>query len=139
MRGIHAWVAVGVLGVGLLSGCSSDGTEQAADVTVNLMGTWTGESQYAAPDGTIKGDAETLNVTRQQDDMFWGTIAFTDVDGSQVQAPITGTLTSDGGIVLTEAGTLWQGEVDGTSMTVVVSWTKGKGDHGACEMVMTKQ
>lgn len=139
MRGIHAWVAVGVLGVGLLSSCSSDGTEQAADVTVNLMGTWTGESQYAAPDGTIKGDAETLNVTRQQDDMFWGTIAFTDVDGSQVQAPITGTLTSDGGIVLTEAGTLWQGEVDGTSMTVVVSWTKGKGDHGAFEMVMTKQ
>jgi len=103
------------------------------------MGTWTGESQYAAPDGTIKGGTETLNVTRQQDDMFWGTIAFTDVDGSQVQAPITGTLTSDDGIVLTEARTLWQGEVDGTSMTVVVSWTKGKGNHGAFEMVMTKQ
>lgn len=139
MRTQRALLAAAVLGVGLLSGCSSDAAEPAADTPVDLMGTWTGQSQYAAPDGTVKGDEETLNVTRQQDDMFWGSISFTDVDGTEVQAPITGTLTNDDGIVLTEAGTLWQGEVEGTSMTVVVSWTKGEDDHGAFEMVMTKQ
>ena len=46
---------------------------------------------------------------------------------------------ADDGIFLTEQGTLWQGELDGDSMTVVVSWAKGPKDHSAFEMTMTKQ
>ena len=35
--------------------------------------------------------------------------------------------------------TFWQGEFDDGSLTFVVSWAKGEGNHGAFEMVMTKQ
>jgi len=118
----------------LVGGCSS-----GSDDVPDLQGTWTGSAAYADVSGSTLGGPETLVIEKQDGAMLWGYTEYTDTDGSSVKADVTGTLTSDDGIVLTEPGSLWQGELDGDSITFVVSWTKGPKDHSAFEMTMTKQ
>ena len=89
--------------------------------------------------GAAGGGPETLVIEKQDGSMLWGYTEYTDIDGSQKKEPVTGTLAADDGVVLTEKATLWQGEYDDGALTFVVSWAKGEGNHGAFEMVMTKQ
>jgi hypothetical protein len=74
-------------------------------------------------------------IEKQDGSLLWGYTEYTDIDGSAKKEPVTGTLAARRRVVLTEKATLWQGEYDDGSLTFVVSWT----NHGAFEMVMTKQ
>ena len=131
-------IVVAAVLVAGLAGCSS--TEEAVDSTPpDLQGTWTGTAEYAEPGGGTGGGPETLVIEKQDGSMLWGYTEYTDIDGSEKKEPVTGTLAADDGVVLTEKATLWQGEYDDGSLTFVVSWAKGEGNHGAFEMVMTKQ
>ncbi|HRY10652.1 MAG: hypothetical protein H6528_13440 [Actinobacteria bacterium] len=124
-------VLAAVLAAGL-AGCSDPALP-------DLQGTWTGASNYADAGGTAKGGPETLVIERQEGALLWGYTEYTDIDGTAKKEVVTGTLTSDGGVVLTEQATLWQGEYDDGELTFVVSWTKGAGNHSAFDMTMTKQ
>lgn len=137
-RQMLALAAATVLTGGVLTGCSS-GSDDTGDAPPNVQGTWTGSASYADVSGGTLGGPETLVIEKQDGAMLWGYTEYTDTDGTSVKADVTGTLTADDGIFLTEQGTLWQGELDGDSMTVVVSWAKGPKDHSAFEMTMTKQ
>ena len=124
-------VLAAVLAAGL-AGCSDPALP-------DLQGTWNGASNYADAGGTAKGGPETLVIERQEGALLWGYTEYTDIDGTAKKEVVTGTLTSDGGVVLTEQATLWQGEYDDGELTFVVSWTKGAGNHSAFDMTMTKQ
>ena len=131
-------IVVAAVLVAGLAGCSS--AEKAADSTPpDLQGTWTGTAEYAEPGGGTGGGPETLVIEKQDGSMLWGYTEYTDIDGSQKNEPVTGTLAADDGVVLTEKATLWQGEYDDGSLTFVVSWAQGARNHGAFEMGTAKQ
>lgn len=129
-----------------LAGCSSgtgttaSGSPSASASQAQLVGTWTGEAKYADPKGSTGGGPETLVIEKQEGPLLWGYTEYVDTDGTTAKKAVTGTLTGDGtGVVLTEPAAMWQGTVDGTSATFVVSWTTSDAEHGAFEMTMTKQ
>jgi major membrane immunogen (membrane-anchored lipoprotein) len=129
-------VVAAVLVAGL-AGCSS--ADSADSTPPDLRGLWTGTSNYADAGGSAKGGPETLVIEKQDGALLWGYTEYTDIDGSEKKEGVTGTLTDDDGVVLTEKATLWQGEYDDGSLTFVVSWTKGEDNHSAFTMTMTKQ
>jgi hypothetical protein len=105
----------------------------------NITGTWTGTSSYADVDGTVKGSPETFIVTKQDGALVWATVEYANPDGSRMKEAITGTILSDGtSFVFTERASLWQGAINGSKMSVIVSWM-GDPSHGAFEMTLTKQ
>ncbi len=118
-----------------LAGCSQPVDPPAPD----LMGTWTGTSNYADAGGDAKGGPETLVIEKQQGVLLWGYTEYTDIDGAAKKEVVTGTVIGDDAVVLTEPATLWQGEYDDGELEFVVSWTKGVDNHSAFRMTMTKQ
>ncbi len=90
----RAIVLASVLTAGL-AGCSQP-------VPPDLQGTWTGASNYADAGGAAKGGPETLVIEKQEGELLWGYTEYTDFDGSAKREVVTGTLTSDGEVVLTE-------------------------------------
>ncbi|MEI8332785.1 MAG: hypothetical protein WCH74_02860 [Chloroflexota bacterium] len=127
-----AGLLVAVLAVAACSG-SSGGT--IPDIT----GTWTGSARFADVDGSIKTSPEKLVVEKQDSELVWGTVEYPNADGTTAKATVTGTFIDGGkGIVLTEPTTLWQGTVNGNTMTVTISWNRDP-SHGAFQVTLTRQ
>jgi len=116
------------------AGCGSSGA-----AIPNITGTWSGTGTFGDVDGTVKSSPETLTVTKQDGALVWGTVEYSNPDGTAVKEAVIGTFTDDGqAFVMTERTSLWQGTVSGSTMKVVVSWT-GDPSHGAFEMTLTKK
>ncbi len=105
----------------------------------DITGIWTGASSYADVDGTVKGSPETFTVTKQDGAKIWATVEYANSDGAAAKETVVGTFMDGGkGFILTERASLWQGVVNGTTMSVVVAWM-GDPSHGAFEMTLTKK
>ena len=105
----------------------------------DITGTWTGTSSYADVDGKVNGSPETFTVTKQDGAKVWATIEYANSDGAAAKEVVVGTFMDGGkGFIFTERGSIWQGVVNGTTMSVVVAWM-GDPSHGAFEMTLTKK
>ena len=116
----------------LVSGCSQSGSEPP-----NVVGTWVGDYRFALADGSDNSSVETLVITRQEGALLWGYEQWEE-NGEQMRADLTGTLTADDGIVLTEPAGFFDGRVDGDTMLVVFTKIDAE-QHTAFEVSLTRQ
>ncbi len=115
------------------------GSSTPSPAIPDITGVWTGTSSYADVDGTVKGSPETFTVTKQDGAKVWATVEYANSDGSAVKEIVVGSFMDGGkGFIFTERGSIWQGVVNGTTMSVVVAWM-GDPSHGAFEMTLTKK
>ncbi len=129
---IRCGVAICLLATAVLvSGCSQPAAEQP-----NVVGTWVGDYRFALADGSDNSSVETLVIIRQEGDLLWGYEQWEE-DGEQMRADLTGTLTGENGIVLTESEGFFEGTVSGETMVVV--FTKvAPAQHTAFEVTLTR-
>jgi major membrane immunogen (membrane-anchored lipoprotein) len=113
----------------LVSGCSSE--------PPSVVGTWVGDYRFALADGSDNSSVETLVITRQEGDLLWGYEQWEE-DGEQMRADLTGTMTGDNGLVLTESEGFFEGTVNGDTMLVVFVKV-APAQHTAFEVSLTRQ
>lgn len=127
--------AAALLALVAITGCSG-----STAATPDIQGTWTGVARFASPDGSVITSDEKLTITKQDGALVWGTFTYKEINGSDTQTGVTGTLLSDGkGIALTEPESHSSGTVEGSTMKLTVTFASGAENHSAFEMTLTKQ
>jgi hypothetical protein len=116
----------------LVSGCSQGNSEPPS-----VVGTWVGDYRFALADGSDNSSVETLVITLQEGDLLWGYEQWEE-NGEQMRADLTGTMTGDNGIVLTESEGFFEGTVNGDTMLVVFVKV-APAQHTAFEVSLTRQ
>lgn len=82
----------------------------------NLKGTWTGNYEYPTNDKTIENSTLTIEITKQEGSLLWGTETWSD-EGTELQAELLGSLSSDNtSVILSEVGGFFSGNVGDNSM-----------------------
>jgi len=82
----------------------------------NLKGTWTGSYQYPTPDKTIEESPLTIEITKQEGSLLWGTESWTN-QGQTQSAEVLGSLSSDNSsVILSSVGGFFSGNVGDNSM-----------------------
>ena len=105
-----------------------------------MTGTWTGQARFAIADGTVLDDPETVIIDRQDGELLWGKVTWTDDAGAPQESLILGTIRADHTtVVLTEATATWTGTLDGDTMTTLLEFHNGGDDHGVAEVVLTRE
>ena len=126
---IRNGLALTLAAAAFVSGCSSE--------PPNVVGTWVGDYRFALADGSDNSSVETLVITRQEGSLLWGYEQWEE-DGEQMRADLTGTMTGDNGIVLTESEGFFEGTVNEDTMLVVFVKV-APAQHTAFEVSLTRQ
>jgi len=134
---ITAAFIAGALAAGVaVTALSQDAPAAWPDVT----GTWVGETRVAAIGETVMEYTETVVIERQDAELVWGKVVWTDAAGAPLESPVLGTIRSDRTtLVLSEETSLWTATVDGDTMEALLVFNNGGDDHGAVEVVLERQ
>ena len=82
----------------------------------NLKGTWTGTYEFPSNDKTIETSPLTIEITKQEGSLLWGTETWTD-GGTEMTADLLGSLSTDNSsVILSEVGGFYSGNVGDNSM-----------------------
>ncbi len=82
----------------------------------NLKGTWTGNYEYPTNDMTIEKSPLTIEITKQEGSLVWGTESWVN-DGESLSAKVLGSLSSDNtSVILSSVGGFFSGNVGDNSM-----------------------
>lgn len=82
----------------------------------NLKGTWSGTYSYPTNDKTVETSELTIEITKQEGSIVWGTETWTD-KGTELKADLLGSLSTDNSsVILSEVGGFFSGNVGDNSM-----------------------
>lgn len=128
-------IAAALLCAAPLTLAACGGSESAIP---NLKGTWSGNYEYPTPDKTIEKSPLTIEITKQEGSLLWGTESWTN-NGQSQSADVLGSLSSDNSsVILSSVGGFFSGNVGDNSMRLrfvrtddpptafVVTVTRGK-------------
>jgi len=140
MRRIHGLAALALAGVLALGIGAVAFSQDAPAAWPDVTGTWVGEARVAAIGETVAEYTETVVIERQDAELVWGKVVWTDAAGAPQESPVMGTIRSDRTtLVLSEETSLWTATVDGDRMEALLVFTNGGDDHGAVEVVLARQ
>ncbi|MFO1538881.1 MAG: hypothetical protein ACKOTZ_00290, partial [Chloroflexota bacterium] len=106
----------------------------------DVVGTWQGEARFAVADGGIATYTETIVIERQEDELVWGKVVWTNDAGEPMESGLLGIIRGDRrSFLLTQETATWSGTVEDGALHALLTFSNGGSDHGVAEVVLTRR